>query len=136
MKQKKRFSSGFSLVEILFVLVIIAILVIALTPVYRDYVLKSNRSDAVRSLLATQINEEKWRLNNTTYTATIANVSPTGASTSINGYYTLAVTSASASAYTLTATATGTQTSDTGCTTMTLTYASGTTTTTPAVCWQ
>lgn len=129
--------NGFTTIEVLITLVILAILVIALAPVYNNYILRGNRSDAIRSLSATQINEEKFRLNNTSYTATIANVSPTGTTASLGGFYILGVSSAATNAYTLTATATGAQASDTACATYTLTYLSGTTTTnTPALCWQ
>lgn len=130
--------NGFSLIEILIVLVIIAILVAVLTPAYQSYIRRGNRSDAIRSVLAMQVNQEKWRLHNTTYTGTVANISPTGTSASIAGYYTLAVSGATGSAYILTATAVvgTTQASDVGCTVFTLTYSAGTTTNTPTICWQ
>lgn len=130
---------GFSLVEVLIVLVIIAILVAALSPAFNSHMLRSNRSDAIKSLAAMQVAEEKWRIHNTSYTTTIANISPTGSGASIDGYYTLAIGSATATAYTLTATPTGTQASDADCALFTLTYANGTTTLTSSpstTCWQ
>ena len=130
---------GFSLIEILLVLVIIGILTVAITPSFKGYMLRGNRSDAIKSLLHIQMNEEKWRVNNTSYTTTITNISPTGSGASIDGHYTLAIGSASASAYTLTAAPTGSQADDTDCALFTLTYANGTTTLTSSpstTCWQ
>lgn len=126
---------GFSIIELVIVLLIIGILSLALMPTLNSYKIKANRSDAIKSLMALQIAQEKYRLNNTTYGA-----SPTavGISTdSIDGYYTLAVSGNTATAYTLTATAkSGTeQTNDTGCTTLTVTYANSTATNTPTTCW-
>lgn len=134
-----RKKSGFSLIEILIALVIIAILIVAISPAFNSYILRSNRSDAIKSLAAMQVAEEKWRVNNTSYTTTIANISPTGSGASIDSHYTLAIGSASASAYTLTATPTGSQAGDTDCALFTLTYANGTTSLTSSpltTCWQ
>lgn len=128
-------TNGFSIIELLIVLIIIGILTAMLTPAYRSYVLKSNRGDAIKSLMALQIAQEKYRVNNTAY-GTLANVW-TGSS-SIEGYYTMTVPSNTSTSYTLTATAAGTQTSDTSCTSFTLTYATNTMTQSSASntnCW-
>ncbi|PIZ04351.1 MAG: hypothetical protein COY58_04780 [Gammaproteobacteria bacterium CG_4_10_14_0_8_um_filter_38_16] len=127
-------TEGFSLVELIIVLLVISILTLALTPAFKSYKIKANRSDGIKSLLALQIAQEKYRLNNTAYASSVA---AAGLSTnSIDGYYTLAVSTSGASNYTLTATATGDQTNDTGCTTLTITYATNTTNKTPTNCWQ
>lgn len=122
--RKKQY--GFSMTETLIVLVVIAILVSILTPAFRSYLHKSNRSDAVQSLLNTQILMEKYRVNNTSYSTSFTDIS--GSSNSLNGFYTLTIPSAGTASYSLTATPTGTQSSDTACTNFTITYASGTTT--------
>lgn len=124
---------GLSLIEILVVLLILGILVKLLTPVLQSYIVRSNRSDAIKSLSAMQISQEKWRLNSTSY-GTLAQVW-TGTN-SLGGFYTMTVPSNGTTNYTLTATAGTAQSSDTGCTAMTITYASGTSTQTPTTCWQ
>lgn len=124
---------GFSIVEILIVLAIISILAVALMPAYKTYQLKSNRSDAIRSILAIQIAEEKYRIANTSYGNLAAVWSGTN---SYDGYYQMSVTNNTASSYTITASALSTQSADTNCATMTLTYANGTATQSPSSCWQ
>lgn len=125
---------GFSITEILIALIIVGILAVILTPNLSSYVLRANRADAVKSLMAMQIAQEKYRLTHPTYAATTIILE--FPSVSMDGYYNMAVISATATAYTLTATAIGTQTTDTACTTLTLTYANNATETTPAICWQ
>lgn len=124
--------AGFSITEILIVLVIITILVLFFTPAFDTYTLRANRSDAIKTLMAIQLSEERYRIKNTTY-GTLAQVW-TGTA-SYEGYYTMAVTVNTATAYTITATAIGAQTGDTGCTTLTVSYSNGTTTKSPASCW-
>lgn len=124
---------GLTLMEVLVTLVIILILSLLITPAYRDYLVKSNRSDAFQSLLAIQVAQERYRLNNTNYAT---NLSQLGLTTnSSNNYYTMGLT-ASTNSYTITANAGTNQTADTGCTSLTLTYLNGTITKTPASCWQ
>lgn len=128
--------SGFTIVEMLITIIIIAILVAILSPVYRNYLYKSNRGDAVQSLLHTQILQEKYRVNNTSYSTSFTDIS--GSTNSINGFYTLGISAAGTASYTLTAAPTGTQSSDTACTNFTITYANGTTTLSSAPqtdCW-
>ncbi|OGT44015.1 MAG: hypothetical protein A3F13_04610 [Gammaproteobacteria bacterium RIFCSPHIGHO2_12_FULL_40_19] len=125
---------GFSVTEILIVLLIIAILVISLMPSYQRYQIRSNRSDAIKSILAIQIAEEKYRISNTSY-GNLGAVWP-GTTNSYSGYYQMSITNNTASSYTITAAALGAQTDDTGCTTMTLTNTNGTATQSPVDCWQ
>lgn len=136
MKTRNQF--GFTLIEILIAAILIAILAAILTPAYRNYILKGNRSDAIRSLQNTQILEEKYRVNNTTY-GTLANLGmSTSAGNSIGGLYTITIPTNTTSSYTLSAAAIGTQASDTACTNFTITYANGTTTLSSAPqtdCW-
>lgn len=130
--QQKR-QKGFSIVEILIVLAILAILVVALTPSYQTYQLKSNRSDAIKSILAIQVAEEKYRINNTSYGALAAVWSGTN---SYENHYQMSISNNTASTYTITATPLSSQSADTDCPYLTLTYANGTATKTPAACWQ
>ncbi len=114
---------GFTLIELMIVVVIIGILAAIGYPSYRQYVYKSRRSDAKTALLQIQLAEEKWRANNTSYTATLSNLGFTavgGVYYSPDQYYTLTVPTATATAYTLTATYTGKQTADTACKTLSI----------------
>src|SRR3990167_9883025 len=136
MKTRNQF--GFTLIELLITVIIIAILAAILTPAYRSYILKSNRSDAVRSLQNTQILQEKYRVNNTSY-GTLAQIGmSTAAGNSIGGFYTITIPTNATASYTLSAAPTGTQVIDTACTNFTITYANGTTTLSSAPqtdCW-
>ncbi len=120
-------SFGFTLLELMIVVVVIGILAAIAYPSYQQYVNKGRRSDAKAALLDIQLEEEKWRANNTTYTATLSNlgfstktINSLTAYFSPDEYYTLTVTGASGTAYTATATYTGVQTGDTDCKTLSI----------------
>ena len=132
---KKQF--GFSLMELLIVVAIVGIIAAIAIPSYQSYLIRSNRSDAIHTMLAMQLAQEKYRMNNTSY-GTLAQVW-SGVSVTEGGHYNLAISNVSATTYTITATATGSQSGDaegaTSCATLRLAYANGTTTKTPAACW-
>lgn len=125
--------TGFSLLEIVAALVLVAILVAIAVPSYNSYQQKSRRSDAIQTLLSIQLAEEQYRLKNNSY-GTLADVWNNETDTE-GGFYTLAITNATATSYTITATATGRQADDTTCANIILTYSSGNTTKTPSECW-
>lgn len=95
-----KYNRGFSLIELMIVVAVVAILAAIAVPSYDSYMKKGRRSDAMSSLLKIQLEQEKWRVNNTSY-ATLANVW-TGTD-SLDGYYTVAVTSNTAAGFTATA---------------------------------
>ena len=137
--------NGFTLIEVMIVVVIVAILASIAYPSYMSQIRKSRRSDAVQALLQVQQAQERWRANNATYSAALANTAAASAlpnglgvsTTTSGGYYTLAVSSNSATGYAATATAvSGTsQASDTNCTTLTVTVTNGSVANTPTACW-
>lgn len=131
--------AGFTLIELMIVVVVIALLAAVAFPSYESYIRKARRADAKQALLRVQIEQEKWRSSNTTYTATLGTGGLGLATTSLDGYYTIGITagSTSATAYTTTATAVSgkSQNSDSGCTTLTLAVAAGVESKTPAICW-
>jgi len=108
---RTRSSNGFTLIELMIVIVIIAILAAIALPAYRGYVQRAQRADAKHALLEIQLNQEKWRANHSTYSSTLGDVWGSG-TTSLDGYYTLNVSSGAASAYSATAVPTGAQTGD------------------------
>jgi type IV pilus assembly protein PilE len=133
-------TSGFSLIELMIVLVIIGVLLGISLPAYQGYVLRSHRADAQSALLDIASRQERFVAQNNTYTAEISAVTGLGLGriTSQEGYYNMTVaacgTGTIATCYLITATAAGTQVNDTGCTTITYDSAgvkSGTT----ADCW-
>lgn len=108
---------GFTLIELMIAVAIVAILATIVYPSYQDSIRKSRRADAITSLLAVQQAQEKWRANNTTY-GTATQIGTSG--TSPGGYYTVVISGQSATAYTATATATGAQAGDSACATIVL----------------
>lgn len=138
---------GFTLIELMITVAIVAILSAIAYPSYLSYVRKGNRTDARSLLQAASLAQEKWRLNNAAYTANTTDLVPpcpnsgTCYSASSNGtqHYSLAISGASGSAYTLTATAvTSIQQGDTSpvdCTVITYAVSGTSITYTPNGCW-
>ena len=129
--------SGFSLIEMMIAVLIIAITTLTAIYLYQDKIKRGRRIDAINAILSISLAEERYRGNNTTY-GTLAQVWG-GVTTSQEGYYTLAISNISATSYTITATGTGTQTSDaenaTSCSTLSLVVSNGTVTKNPSACW-
>ena len=93
---------GFSLIELMIVVAVIGILAAIAYPAYQDYVTRAKRSDAMNTIAAFRIAQEKYRANNTTYTTNIALLSGVSA-TSNEGYYSMSVVSAASSTYVIVA---------------------------------
>jgi type IV pilus assembly protein PilE len=144
-----RANRGFTLLELMIVVGVIAILAAIAYPSYVDQVRKGRRSEAKQVLSDYATREEKWRSNSSTYTSTLSDIN--GASTTTNGYYTITIalpnsgtcpggaTVSSANSYAITATKAGAQAGDTKCATMVLTSTCGVIakTSTPSgnTCW-
>lgn len=133
-------SGGFTLIELMIVVIVVGVLAGLGIPAYKDYVRKARRSDGKELLLRLQVEEEKFRTNNPTYTSTLG-VGGLGITSnlSLEGYYTVAITAgATATEFTLSATPTtkGNQNSDTACSPLTLAVNNGVVTKGPsASCW-
>lgn len=140
--QPRRPAGGFTLIELVIVIAIIAVLVGLAIPSYQSFVMKSRRTEAKELLYTVAQRQQQYFTINNAYTDNTATLSvPT---TSTNGYYALSITISSVGGvdnrYTLTATpVSGTsQASDTACGTYTLNSlgvktVSGSQTTPP--CW-
>lgn len=128
---------GMTLIELVVVVAIIALLASIAVPSYRQYVLRSNRAEAKAALLTVAAAQEKFYLQNNTYTDELTVAPPGGlglVDTTENGLYTIAVDDADVEGFTATATATGSQTQDADCATFSIDQ-TGARTATSADCW-
>lgn len=92
---------GFTLVEVLIVVVILAVLSAIAVPAYQKYGDRSRRGDAISSLMRLQMAQEKWRADDMDY-GTLEEI---GLEVdSLSGYYTMAIVDATGASYTASAT--------------------------------
>ena len=95
-------SRGFTLIELMIVLVVMAILVAIAYPSFVNIMIRNDRCDAREALAALQLAQERHRAQNSTYSGALpANV----AAQSPRGLYDIAVTAADRDGFTGTATA-------------------------------
>jgi len=64
---KVKKNSGFTIIELMIVVLIVAILVALAYPSYVQYVRKAKRGEALQLLMNWSINQEIWRSNHTLY---------------------------------------------------------------------
>ncbi len=148
--RKPKFSvssfKGFTLVELMVVIVIVAILAAIAIPGYSSQIRKSRRTEARNALLDAAAREERFYATNNYYTVTSSDLGYGAGAWPINvgsNYYSLSATctgggNTPCTDYTLTATAINSQAKDTACTTLTLTSAGlqgATGAATAAICW-
>ena len=94
---------GFTLMELMIVVAVIAILGGLAYPAYQDYVLRSDRSDGQAFLNDAAARQERYLAQNNAYADTAAKLGYSS-STSPGKRYTLGISATAATAYTLTAT--------------------------------
>jgi type IV pilus assembly protein PilE len=118
----RRAARGFTLIELMIVISVVAILTTIAVSSYRTYVLRATRTEARMALLSIQVAQEKFFLQNNQYAQNLATAiaaPPAGLGVSLavggvtpGGHYTVGFTAATGTTYTVQAVATGTQTSD------------------------
>jgi len=124
---------GFTIIELMMVMVIVAILLAIAIPSYRSWVLKSHRSDAIATLSQDQVILERCYALSFSYATTCAAL-PVFPQTSSQGFYSITISNQTPTSYTLTATAISTQTLDTNCLTFNIDQ-TGLKTATQQACW-
>ncbi|MDJ0793915.1 MAG: type IV pilin protein [Woeseiaceae bacterium] len=100
---------GITLIELMIVVVIISILAAVAYPNYQEFVARAKRNEAKAALLRLATNQERFYLNNNTFTDDVRELgfeSDDNGETSIteNDYYEIEVTASNASNFTATAT--------------------------------
>ena len=98
---------GFTLIELMIVVAVIAILAAIAIPNYLEQTRKGRRADAVRAVGQLQLSQERWRAENPAYGTMVQLGAPEASS-----FYTFTVPSNTATAYTITATRAGAQATD------------------------
>lgn len=116
-------NSGFTLMELMIAVAIIAILGAVASGFFTANVISANRTDGRATLLESALVFEKCKAIYGVYNNNCS-ITASSSITSTEGYYTIATTVLSATAFTLAATpvASGPQANDTACTSITLTH--------------
>jgi len=130
-----RKNGGFTLIEMMIVIVVVAVLVGIALPAYQGQVIKTKRALGRGELLDIMARQEQYFVNNRQYAVSLASLGSTNpyaidtegnevATTSGNAIYTIQLATSPApttTSYTLEAVPKGAQTKDTLCGTMTIT---------------
>jgi type IV pilus assembly protein PilE len=87
---------GVTLIELMIVIVVVAILAGVAVPTYRNYLLRTNRTEATMALLRVQTAQEKFYLQNNRYADDdeLEDAPPNGLGVPArtpNGYYTIVI---------------------------------------------
>lgn len=123
---KKNRQRGFTLIELMIVVLVMGILAAIAIPAYQKYITRAARTKATQGLMNLAGLEERFFYSNNTYTKTPTDLGITGGTYCIekcsdSRYYTITIPSASSTDYTLQAAPGGAQaTQDTDCGTLTL----------------
>lgn len=111
----KKFIRGFTLIELMIVVVVIATLVGLAFPSYIEFIVRARRSDGQALLLDTAARQERFFFNTNTYTTDTNALGFNNPAKSPDEHYTLSVINADQASYTLRASPNGDQVNDTSC---------------------
>lgn len=99
MQRTPHASRGFTIVEVMIAVVLVAVLAAVALPSFLDSIRKGRRSEAFNALAAVQQAEERWRSNHSAYSTSLADLGV--ASPTAGGRYTISVTASSVEGDTL-----------------------------------
>ena len=130
-------SSGFTLIELMIVVAVVAILAAIAIPSYSRYVLRANRSAVEQVMLDVATAEERYMIDNRSYAASQSSVGYTTWSDTVSSNYTITITpnAGPPPTFTITAAPQGNQVNDTTCGTLTYT-SNGNKSPAPTTCWR
>lgn len=141
-QQARRRAKGFSLIEIMIVVAVIAIIAAIALPSYNNSVLKSKRGMGKAELMEVLSMQEQYFINNKAYATDLTSlgyatnpyfINDQGSEVAdANSIYRIALSGATVSDFTIEALARNGQADDTDCSTLTLTNTGAKT---PAQCW-
>jgi type IV pilus assembly protein PilE len=101
-----RYLRGITLIELMVVVVIVSILVSIAYPNYQEFTARAKRNEARAALLRLATNQERFYINNNTFTDDLTSLGFASTPTVMTetGYYEIEVTSANAGDFSATAT--------------------------------
>jgi type IV pilus assembly protein PilE len=100
---QQRSNAGFTLIEMMIVVVVLALLAAVALPSFLDSLRKSRRTEAFTALSAVQQAQERWRGNNSTYSNSLTGLGLPA--TTPRGLYTIQLSGTNATDYTVAAVA-------------------------------
>ena len=101
----RKHMGGITLIELMIVVVVVSILAAIAFPNYQEFVARAKRNEARAALLQIATNQERFYLNNNTFTQDMTALGfSADPFTSDTGYYVIDVTAANASNFSATAT--------------------------------
>ena len=96
---KKNSHKGMTLIELIIVVAIVAILASVALPSWKSQVQKARRADARNTLMFVQVEQEKYRADNGSYTSSMATLGLSGYNSTSRDYYNVSIVSSSATAF-------------------------------------